>query len=205
MNATGSDVGSQFQSNWLLEGNTFGGTVDLSATALWTITEFTENSFGLSVDIVNTTVAPADDPDFNAAILSFGFATNPDTNATLQVAGSTFDTVGEGSGKKQNFPGGFKGIDVCLYSHGCSGGSINTGLNIGEADHLEFLLSPDNGYFDLATGLDMSIFAIKFQGTQGSYEFMSAPNNTTIVPLPGAAVLFGIGIAGFGVFRRIVS
>ena len=196
------DEGAQFQSNWLLDAATFGGTVDLAATALWTIEAFTANALVLSVDISNDTIAPTNDPDFNAAILSFGFGTNPDTNASLIDAGSTFDVVGEGSGKKQNFPGGFKGIDVCIFAQGCSGGSINDGLNIGESDFLTISLTPDVGSF--GSSVDLSIFAVKFQGTQGSYEFVSAPNHTTPVPGPAAATLFCLGVVTFllGIGRR---
>jgi hypothetical protein len=54
--------------------------------------------------------------------------------ATLSSAGSVFDWVGSGSGPQQNFPGGFGGIDVCLFADGCSGGNVNNGLQAGASD-----------------------------------------------------------------------
>jgi len=41
-----------------------------------------------------------------------------DITVALPLASGVFDMFGEGSGLQQNFPGGFKGIDVCLFADG---------------------------------------------------------------------------------------
>jgi len=59
-----------------------------------------------------------------AGITTFGFGNNP--NATTVSFTDNPDgafAFAEVQDGQQNFPGGFKDIDVCIYNQGCSGGS----------------------------------------------------------------------------------
>jgi hypothetical protein len=168
-------------------------TNNLTATSTWTVSSYTMDSIVLDISISNTTILDPGTLD-NAAITSFGFGVMPNVTATLSSAGSVFDSVGSGSGPQQNFPGGFGGIDVCLFADGCSGGSVNNGLQAGASDSLQVTLS---GRFSERT--DLLFFPVKFQTSVGSFE----PGGSMVsVPEPGTLGLLCAGILGFFVSRK---
>ena len=182
---TGADVGDDFDLGWTVAN--VGGTDDLSATGNFKLVSFSNSAFVLEIDVANTTVLSS--TLTNADILSIGFGVNPDAVAAFVSGetGSVFDQVGDGSGPQQTYPGGFDGIDVCVYGQGCSGGAVAEGLHAGNSDLFQLHITGDfsNGSADLL------YFGAKFQTNLGSFE----PGAAQPVPEPSAALVFGIGIA----------
>ena len=198
------DVGQSFTLDWLVPSGTGPLPIDLTATVTFSINAFSLNSTGndilsLGINIANTTDLSAY-PESNSAILSFGFGVTPDATASIASSGSVFDSIGTGSGPNQTFPGGFKNIDVCIFSAGCSGGDVNSGLQAGSSDSLIINLT---GNFDqngtAAGAVSLLDFPLKFQGTWGSFE---TPGQTKRVPEPGTLALLGIALLGISLTNR---
>ena len=191
-----------FTAEWLLPAALVDGLeTDLSAEAFFTITDFDANGLSLDVTINNTTIV---DPGIIASILSFGFGAEPDVSASLTDAGTIFDSVGAGA--NENFPGGFKQIDVCIFAaNGCSGGNVKDGLAAGGSDSFSLALFPSSGDFRNGDGiaqLTLLSFPMKFQGTFGSFEFVSFPDTPNLIPVPPSLALFGLGLLGVAWRRR---
>ncbi|MFQ5347861.1 MAG: cistern family PEP-CTERM protein [Rhodothalassiaceae bacterium] len=190
--------------DWLLPAALVDGlAIDLEAEALFEIRHFDRNELKRNVSISNTTIV---NPGIIASILSFGFAAEPDVSASITDAGAIFDALGDGSGPQQTFPGGCKQIEVCIFAaNGCSGGGVNDGLAAGQSDSLSLSLVPLSGDFDGDDGdphLRLLAFPVKFQGTFGSFEFVSFPDTPVPMPLPSTLALMGLGLLGGGLARR---
>ena len=185
-----SSSGDSWTVDWFVDAS-ISGTEDLSATSDWLVSSYSSTEIILDVTITNTTTLTGSLT--NADITSFGFGVDPDATATLLSAGSTFNSVDTGSGPNQTYPGGFSGIDVCVFVQNCSGGTVNDGLHAGDSDSLQLLLTGSFG--DITEFL---FFPLKFQTNNGSYE----PGGN--VPEPSILALLGIGLAliGFTHLRR---
>ena len=177
-------VGDSFDLDWVVANVV--GTEDLSATGNFMLLAFTDDYFDLQVTIANTTVLSSSLT--NADILSLGFGVNPDAAAAFLMAGeesAVFDGIDEGDGPQQTYPGGFKGIDVCVYGDGgCNGGAVAEGLHAGDTDSFQIRITGDFSD-DMA---DLLYFPIKFQTNVGSFE----PG--ALIPEPSAALVFGLGM-----------
>ncbi len=187
-----NSVGDSWTVDWLVSASTTSGlSNDLSATSSWLVTSFSATQITLDISITNTTLLTG--LLTNADITTFGFGVSPNATASIVTAGSTFTQVGTGNGPQQTFPGGFKGIDVCIFASGCSGGTVNNALHAGSTDSLTLLLTGNFG-----SGADLTYFPIKFQTNQGSYEPAGCVNGNgcTTVPEPGMAGLLLIGLLG---------
>ena len=182
---TDADVGDSFDLDWVVANVV--GTEDLSATGNFMLVDFTDDYFDLQITLTNTTVLSSSLT--NADILSLAFGVNPDATAAFVAgeSGSVFDGIGDGSGPQQTYPGGFKGIDVCVYGQGCNGGAVAQGLHAGDTDSFQIRVTGD---FSGGTA-DLLYFGTKFQTNVGSFE----PGASAPVPEPSAALVFGIGIA----------
>lgn len=188
---TAADEGGSFDVFWSVSDPA------LSAEATFTITSFSNDEIVLDITLDHTTDL-SDSNLINAAILSMGFGVDPDVVATLTSTGSVFDTVAEGSGPQQTFPGGFKQVDVCIFSQGCSGGDINSGLAAGEMDSFQITLTPVSG--DFSNGVTLAFFPIKFQSSAGSYE---PPGSfTPMMPEPTSVALYAVGVLIVGTAGR---
>lgn len=171
----------------------------LSATSDWIVNSFSRDAIVVSIDITNT--SRLNSLLTNADISAFGFASGPQVNTRLLEAGSVFSRLGSGNGPNRTFPGGFKGIDVCLFAQGCAGGSVNSALRAGQSDHIQLLLSGDfsNGIVDLRQ------IPLKFQTSKGSYEAAGCINcpPANKVPEPPGVALLGAGLLLLG-FRQFL-
>lgn len=184
-----ADAGDSFDVYWSVDDPA------LSAMATFTVSSYSVDSVVLDITLEHTTDL-ADSDLSNAAILSMGFGVDPDVVATLTDTGSVFDLVDEGSGPHQNFPGGFKHVDVCIFAQGCSGGAIGSGLAAGEMDAFQITLTPVST--DFRAGVTLAFFPIKFQTSAGSFE---PPGDfTPPIPEPSSVALYAIGlvVAGAG-------
>lgn len=159
----------------------------LDAKAVMTVLGFTKNELSLQVDFFNNT-----DRSYQASIVSFGFGVNPNaTGVSFGQVGSTFDSAEIQTGQ-QNFPGGFKQIDVCVFgANNCSGGNINEGLQSGQSD--SFILNITGDFYNPNSDrseVTLSDLAIKFQTQDGSYELAGVPEPITMA---GSGLALGFG------------
>lgn len=177
-----ADVGKSFEQNWFV---TPPGGFDLKATATFKVVSFSATELELDIWIDNEV-----DPMFQAAILSFGFGIDPDATAVLSSNGTVFDMTAPGA--NENFPGGFKNIDICIFAaNNCAGGNINDGLQAGASDHLGLTITSAFGSEpdQMAT---LAAFPIKFQTQNGSFEFPGGGGGMEVSE-PGS---FGIALLG---------
>lgn len=181
---------------WLLKagtGNDQGdiNTVDISAKAIIKVLALDPNSLKLSFNFTNTT-----DVTYQSSVVSFGFGVSPNAGeVSFSKSGNIFDNA-RILPKQQNYPGGFKQIDVCVFSsNGCTGGDIKNGLLSGQSDFFELLIKPKQGtsFFNSSTGssqVTLSDLPIKFQTQDGSYELAGVPEPITVV---GSGLALGFG------------
>jgi hypothetical protein len=186
-----ADVGQSFTIDWLLDRRFLS---DLTATASFTIESFSQSSIALAVSITNTTSSWLD----RVAIASIGLGVSPNATGSLLAAGSVFDSVGSGSGPHQNYPGGFKGIDVCIFAQNCSGGGVRGLLGEGATDSFRVALGGDFS----GGSATLSSFAAKFQTAFGSYQLAGRPTPGRPIPEPEAIVVFLAGLAVLGAAVR---
>ncbi len=180
------DIGRQLDPvTWSIpkNSNNTGLPVELSAKAEIKVENFTSKMLSLAIKLSNTTVA-----NFHSSIVSFGFGVSPDANGAqlISSAQQTYDAVR--IKPNGNFPGGFKNIDVCVYSgRGCNGGDIKKGLQGGQSD--TFMLNIF-GNFGSDPSVTLSAFPLKFQTEQDSYEAAGVPEPITVV---GSGLALGFG------------
>jgi hypothetical protein len=200
---TAADIGSAFAVDWTLDVNGAPASADLTATSTWTVVSFTSTTLTLQIDIDNTTVLGGLNGVTQASITTFGFGTAPNTTGSFVTAGAVFDLIGPGQGAPQNFPGGFSGIDICVFADGCAGGNVNNGLQAGTGDLITIALA---GSFGTTPAATLQFFPIKFQTNLGSFEGGGTtripPPNVPPIPLPAAFPLLAAGLVALGAFAR---
>ncbi|MBD2742423.1 cistern family PEP-CTERM protein [Coleofasciculus sp. FACHB-1120] len=201
---TKDDIGNSFLVDWFLASgtqNTDGEStpVDLSATSIFKVLDFTQNLLSLEVNITNTTSA-----NFQAAILSTGLSVTPNGSGSFATMGTgkVFDKVRAGNGPQQNYPGGFKGIDVCIYAaNNCSGGNVKQGLQSGDtSDTFKLNIT---GNFGVDSAASLGSFPIKFQTENGSYELAGKPLSNLPKPVPEPATALALGFVAAGAARAL--
>lgn len=197
-----SDIGSTFEVDWskAITGAT------LTGDASFKIVDLTSTLLTIDIKITNSTIGT-----FQAAILAMGMGVTPDaSNVSVLTAGSIFDSA-EVQSPVQNFPGGFKNIDLCTFAaNGCSGGAIGDGLQSG-GNSDSFRIAVTGAFGSNPTAVALADFAIKYQTQAGSFEFAgnacvvdcgSTPGGGK-VPEPGILALLGLtAFAGAAASRK---
>ena len=194
------NINDDFTINWVLaqggSDNDGGGTApfDLKAQATFDITAISDTSVTLLITLTNQTTPP---PGQNSGITSFGIGVNPNATGVTFTdtpdAGFTNTVLQNG---QQNYPGGFKQIDVCVFTQGCSGGGQPTALAAGASDTFTLVIA---GAFTGHT-VTLAPFPIKFQTSQGSFEFAGI-EDINPAPEPGTVLLLSSGLIVLGLTR----
>jgi hypothetical protein len=195
-----ADIGQSFTMNWSLPASepNANNTQNINSTGTFKVNSLNSNNLELQVTLTNTTVAT-----YQAALMSLGLGVAPDATATLTQLGTKFNDVDVPT--QQNFPGGFKDIDVCAYSaNGCAGGNINQGLQSGGNSDTFILRIASNTLngFGQNPEVTLSSFAVKYQTQDGSYEIPGNPGGggggSQPVPEPTTMLgLLAVGSLGF--------
>ena len=191
------DTGKTFTMNYAGSGI----SAPYVASSLYTIVSLSPTDLILTLFISNLTST-----SIQSAITGFGFSVTPDaTGVTLLNSPSIFDQVMLQTGT-QNFPGGYKDIDICGASQtNCAGGSFNSGLLSGTSDTIKLDIT---GVFGATPVVTLDSFPIKFQTARGSFELSGQPGGggggggQGNVPEPANVALFGLGILCVALARR---
>lgn len=197
-----TDITNDFAINWLLpqggqdhDGGA-GAPIDLSARAVFDVVDVQTDTNGfisaitLDVSFSNTTLLSG--AITKAGITTFGIGINPDaTGVTFSDTSDGGFTTAEIQDKKKNFPGGFKQIDLCVFTQGCSGGGQGGALAAGATD--DFSLTVTFGT-PTASSIIFDPFPVKFQTSNESFKFGGSASEP--VPEPGTLTLMGSGLLG---------
>ena len=194
-----NDTGDDFTINWFLAqgGADNDGSIApfaVSATAAFDVTSFDVTRVTLDVTVTNTT-----NTSNQSSIHSLGIGVNPNpTNVSLSQTGNVVFTNATVQAGQQNYPGGFKQIDVCVFSpNNCSGSAFNGGLLSGNMNAFTLTIF---GNFS-GGSVTLAPFPIKFQTSGPSLEFAGTEGATATVPEPGTLMLLGSGLTGLGLMQ----
>ena len=201
-----NDTGDDFTINWFLAqgGSDNDGSIApfaVSASATFDVTSINETRVTLGVTVTNTT-----NTSNQSSIHSFGIGVNPNlTNVSLSQTGNVVFTNAKILSGQQNYPGGFKQIDVCVFSpNNCNGGAFSGGLLSSSTEAFTLTIF---GNFS-GGSVSLNPFLIKFQTSGPSVEFAGTEGATAkgaiakgaiaAVPEPGTLMLLGSGLTVLG-------
>ena len=198
---TSANVGQSFTVDWNLPAGTYNEeqkngtyssvtlTSPLTALGTFTVQSLTSSQLDLAGTIDNTTALNSSLTQ--AYLMSLGIGSTPIGTASLSTTGSVFNAVSPGNGPNETFPGGFKGINACIFNSGgkCAGQSITDGLASGSYDSFVLALS---GLLGFSPSIIFSEFTVKFQPNEGSYKI--AGNTLSEKPEPGTLALIGTAL-----------
>lgn len=174
-------------------------TQSILGNAVVKVVGFSQNLLSLRLDVTNSTKSSE---SFKASIVSlwFGLEESVTSLNVTNAAGNAIDNyVKPATGRA---PGGFKGIDVCLFGGAScnNGGSIKGGL-LGGGNTDSFIIDI-GGNFDLdGDGISTAVVSdlgAKWKTNNGSYY-----GNYVVAGVPEPITLLGSGAAlAFGAFMK---
>ncbi len=187
-----SSVGSSF--NVLFNGNVSRNPVPgLSAAGAFSVVSFSSQQLVLDIALTNSTSAALFQ---SARVSALGFDTSRAISSSAVGSNGLFAHANTGG----QFPNGFGAVGVCIIDNknNCTGGG-NGGVNLGQTGTTRMTLN----FASAGSSVDLSNFGVRYQsitsqklGLQGA-SGTGAGNGGPVpgVPEPGAAALFGVGLA----------
>lgn len=191
-----SDVGQSFSVGF--DGYSSGTTIDgLTASATFTLTSVTSDSYVFNYNLTNTTSGSLD-----SRVSSFAFNVDPTITGASSTGAFSYTTL------NSNYPNGIGTVDVCFKG----GGSNSCGGNSGG------VLTGDTGtgtltlsFASAPSSITLSDFFDRYQSITGAGNVSSASGSGTItsssssggtqVPEPGMLGILGLGLIGLGMTR----
>jgi uncharacterized repeat protein (TIGR01451 family) len=193
------DGDMSFKVTW--QGPALGGGPPLSAEATFTVSEFSDTSFVMTVTNVANTMPTS--PSNNGRLTAFGFGLIPLGTFSNEVPGTIY------SWAFTNFPA-FQRVDVCLTSgSGCAGGGFG-GLNQGQSTSDSHSVTISGAF---TGGVTIAPIPAKFQTAAGSFETdgvvidppQPGPGNLSItkthspsIAIPGEMVTYTVTVTNVG-------
>lgn len=165
---------------------------NLTGEAVITVLELSRNLFSFDIDVSNATAA--DNPKFEASLVSLWFGINPSaTNVSVNDGDKFTNARFNPNGTMAN---GGRRLDLCIDKK-CRGNDVNKGVLAGTIDSFRVDIHGDFGVRNAHNQFThnevvISDFGARWQTNKdGSYEVVGVPEPITVLG-SGAAIAFGM-------------